>query len=171
MHKSSRCKNSDPDPDVKMSLALSRYQFSTPEIRLLMRHVLCYALSARTIKRKARSAGQQLKRGRPRATPRVRKGDVSDLIEATSNGLEPFSANALQFLDHIQVQFGLTPRQYLSWVAKFLRRGKYMMRKCLLCNRFFSSLDSSERHCERCQRDRRRVLNEERGSAIVNREL
>ena len=34
------CKYSHVDPQIVMSLALVRYHFSTPEIRLLMRHVL-----------------------------------------------------------------------------------------------------------------------------------
>src|SRR4030095_14862507 len=167
MRKSLRCKNLHVDPHVTMSLALSRYHFSTPEIRLLMRHVLGHALSGRTIKRLGRLAGSRLKRGRPRTTPRVHKGDVSDLMEATSNGLDLFSGHTLQFFHHIQVQFGLTPRQYLMWVAKFVRRGKYMMRKCLLCERFFPSLDSGERHCRACQGDRRRLINEERRSSFI----
>jgi hypothetical protein len=64
MKKSWRCKNFHVDPYVTMSLALSQYHFSTPEIRLLMRHVLGHALSGRTIKRLARLAGNRLKRGR-----------------------------------------------------------------------------------------------------------
>ena len=167
MRTSWRCKNLRVDPHMIISLALSQYHFSTPEIRLLMRHVLGYALSGRTIKRLARSAGSQLKRGRPPTTPRVHKGDVSDLIEATSNGLDLLSGHALQFFHQVQLQFGLTPRQYLMWVAKFVRRGKYMMRKCLLCDRFFPSLDSGERHCKACQSDRRRLLNEERRSSFI----
>ena len=144
-----------------MSLALSRYQFSTPEIRLLMRQVIGYAVSGRTIKRLVRSAGRQMKRGRPLTTPRVHKGDLSDLIEATSNGLEGFNGNTLQFFHHIQVQFGLTPRQYLKWVTKFVRRGKYMMRKCLFCGELFPSTDSGERHCKRCQPTRHHLVKEE----------
>jgi hypothetical protein len=166
MRTGQRCKNIHVDPYVAISLALSQYHFSTPEIRLLMRHVLGHAISGRTIKRLARSAGSRLKRGRPRTIPRVHKGDMSDLIEVTSNGVEFFSGNALQFFYHIHVQFGLTPRQYLMWVAKFVRRGKYMMRKCLLCNRFFPSLDSGERHCRACHGDRRRLINEERRSSF-----
>src|SRR5437016_3163627 len=126
MRKILRCKDVNSDPHARIGLALSRYQFTTPEIRVLMRHVLGHALSGRTIKRQARSAGNRLKRGRPRATPRVHKGAMSDLIETISKGLEPFNDNALQFFNHIQVQFGLTPRQYLMWVAKFVRRGKYV---------------------------------------------
>jgi hypothetical protein len=45
------------DPEMVMSLTLVRYRFSTPEIRLLMRHVLGHAPSGRTIKRAAKSAG------------------------------------------------------------------------------------------------------------------
>lgn len=166
----------NPDRDHKLvqhnrqsviSLALVRYNFSTPEIRVLMRHVLGHAVSGRTIKRLARSAGQRLKRGRPATTARVHKSDAGDLIEATGNGLDLFSGNTLQFFHHIQVQFGLTPRQYLKWAAKFVRRGKYMMRRCLLCGCFFPSLDSSERHCRACQGGRRRLLNEERRSSFV----
>jgi len=96
----------NPDRDHKLvqhnrqsviSLALVRYNFSTPEIRVLMRHVLGHAVSGRTIKRLARSAGQRLKRGRPATTARVHKSDAGDLIEATGNGLDLFSGNTLQF--------------------------------------------------------------------------
>jgi len=167
MKKNWCCKNVHVAPRVTMSLALSQYHFCTPEIRLLMRHVLGHALSSRTIKRLARSAGSRLKRGRPPTTPRVHKGDVVDLIEATSNGLDVFSGHTLQFFHHIQVQFGLTPRQYLKWVTESVRRGKCMMRKCLLCDCFFPSLDSGQRHCKACQGDRRRLLNEERRSAFI----
>jgi hypothetical protein len=167
MRTSRGCKNIHVDPYVRMSLALSHYHFSTPEIRLLMRHVLGHAISGRTIKRLVRSAGSRLKRGRPRTTPRVHKGDLNDLVELTSNGLEASSGNTLQFFHHIQVQFGLTPRQYLMWVAKFVRRGKYMMRNCLLCDRVFPSLNSGERHCRACQSDRRRLINEERRSSFI----
>lgn len=161
MRKSWHCKNIHVDPHVAMSLALSQYNFSTPEIRLLMRQLLGHALSGRTIKRLARSAGNRLKRGRPRTTPRVHKGDVSDLIQATSNGLDAFSGRTLQFFHHIQVQFGLTPRQYLMWVAKFVRRGKHMMRKCLLCGELFPSIDSGDRNCKQCQPTRRHLLRED----------
>jgi hypothetical protein len=166
MKRPRRCKNSHVDPQMVMSLALVRYNFSTPEIRLLMRHVLGHALSGRTIKRLAKSAGSRLKRGRPRTTPRVHKGDVSDLIRASSNGIDGFGDQTLQLFHRIQVQFGLTPRQYLKWVAKFVRRGKCMMRRCLLCDRFFPSLDSGERHCRACQSDRRRLVNEDRRSSL-----
>lgn len=132
--------------------------FSTAEIRLLMRHVLGYALSGRTIKRLAKSAGCQLRRGRPRTAPKVHKKQLNDLIEATSEGLDAFNGNTLQFFHHVQVQFGLTPRQYFIWVAKFVRRGKYMMRKCLLCDRSFPSQDSGERHCPNCRGKRRTLV-------------
>ena len=160
------CKNIHADPNVAMSVALSQYHFSTPEIRLLMRHVLGHALSGRTIKRVVRSAGRRLKRGRPRTTPRVHKKCVNDLIGATSEGLGVFDDNALHLLNHIEVQFGLSPRQYLKWVTQSVRRGKCMMRKCLLCDRFFPSQDSGERHCRACQGGRRRLLNEERRSSF-----
>lgn len=55
---------------------------------------------------------------------------MNDHIEATSNVLDVFNGHTLQFFQHIQVQFGLTPRQYPRWVAKFVRRGKCMVRKC-----------------------------------------
>ena len=162
MKRNFRCKSIHQNPEVIMSLALSRYNFSTPEIRLLLRQVLGHALSGRTIKRLARSAGHRLKRGRPLTTPRVHRGELHDLILVTSNGLEECNGNILQFFHHIQRQFGLTPRQYLKWVVKSVRRGKCMMRKCILCDRFFPSLDSGERHCRACQSGRRRLLNEER---------
>jgi hypothetical protein len=47
-----------------------------------------------------------------------------------------------------------------------VRRGKCMMRKCLLCDHFFPSLDSAERHCRACRGNRRRLLNEERRSSF-----
>jgi hypothetical protein len=166
MKKNWCCKNLHVSPHVLISLALSRYHFSTPEIRLLMRHTLGYALSGRTIKRLAKSQGCPLKRGRPKTTPRVQKKQQHDLIAATSAGLDVFNGNALHFLNHIELEFGLSPRQYLKWVSQYVRRGECMMRKCLFCDQLFSSLDSSERHCSACQSDRRRLLNEERRSSF-----
>ena len=161
------CKNTHVDPNVAMSVALSQYQFSTPEIRLLMRHVLGHALSGRTIKRVVRSVGRRLKRGRPRTTPRVHKKCVDDLIGVTSEGLGVFDGNALHFLNHIEVQFGLSPRQYLKWVTHFVRRGKYMMRRCILCGELFPSLGSGDRNCNRCGQNRRRLIREEGQSAFA----
>jgi hypothetical protein len=158
MKRNCHCKSIHQKPEVTMSLALSHYNFSTPEIRLLLRQVLGHAPSGRTIKRLARSAGHKLKRGRPLTTPNVHKGDLNDRVELTSNGLEACSGNTLQFFHNVQVQFGLTPRQYLKWVTQVVRRGKCMMRRCLPCDRFFSSQDSGERHCQSCQLNRRRLL-------------
>jgi hypothetical protein len=155
------------DYQAVMSLALVRYNFSTPEIRALMRSVLGHASSGRTIKRLASSAGQRLKRGRPRTTPKIHSGDLSALVELTSNGLDDCNGNALQLFQQVQAQFGLTPRQYLKWVAKFIRHGKCMIRKCLLCDDSFPSTDSGERHCKACQSGRRRLLNEERRSSFT----
>ena len=166
MKKHQCCKSVHVSSHVLTSLALSQYQFSTPEIRLLTRQTLGHALSGRTIKRLAKSAGRRLKRGRPKTTPRVQKKQLTDLIETTSAGLETFNGNALHFLNHVGLEFGLSPRQYLKWVSQYVRRGKCMMRKCLLCEQFFPSLVSSERHCRACQGDRRRAINEER-SAIT----
>ena len=167
MKRSWCCKNIHVDPHVAMSLALSQYHFSTPEIRLLMRHVLGHAPSGRTIKRLVRSAGGRLKRGRPPTTPRVHKRDLHDLIEATSNGLSVFSGNPLHFFHQIQLQFGLTPRQYLKWVTQSVRRGKCMMRGCLLCGELFASTESGERHCKRCQSARRHLVKEEGRSVFI----
>ncbi len=166
MKKNWYCKSVHVPPHVLTSLALSQYHFSTPEIRVLMRHILGYALSGRTIKRLAKSAGRRLKRGRPKTTPRVQKKQLNDLIETTSAGFDVFNGNVLHFLNHIELEFGLSPRQYLKWVTQYVRRGKCMMRRCLLCGGFFPSLDSGERHCRECQGDRRRLLNEERRSSF-----
>ena len=111
MKRNCHCKSIHQKPEVIMSLALSHYNFSTPEIRLLLRQVLGHAPWGRTIKRLARSAGHKLKRGRPLTTPNVHKGDLNDLVELTSNGLEACSGNTLQFFHNVQVQFGLMPRQ------------------------------------------------------------
>jgi hypothetical protein len=165
MKKAWCCKNIHVDPNVAMSIALSQYHFSTPEIRLLMRHVLGHALSGRTIKRMVKSAGRRLKRGRPRTTPTVHKKCLNDLIAASSEGLGVFDGNALHFLNHIQVQFGLSPLQYLKWVTRSVRRGKCMVRKCLLCDRFFPSVDSGERHCPNCKGKRRSLVINETGFA------
>ena len=162
------CKNIHVDPNVVMSVALSQYHFSTPEIRLLMRHVLGHAISGRTIKRVVRSAGRRLKRGRPRTTPKVHRKCVDALIGVTAEGLGVFDGNALHFLNHIEVQFGLSPLQYLKWVTQYVRRGKCMMRKCLICGGFFASLDSSERHCQGCKTSRRRLLKAETRSIWQN---
>lgn len=151
---------------TRMSLALSQYNFSTPEIRVLMRHVLGHAPSSRTIKRVARIAGTKLTRGRPRSTPRIHKNDLNRLIRVTSAGLEDADGNALILFQRIQLEFGLTPRQYCEWLAKFVRRRKYMMRRCLLCGELFPSLDSGDRNCDQCNLNRRRLLKEEGQSAF-----
>src|SRR6266705_513694 len=158
------CQNIHVDPNVAMSVGFSQYHFSTPEIRLLMRHVLGHALSGLTIKRVLRSAGLRLKRGRPRTTPRVQKKCVNDLIGATSEGLGVFDGNALHFLNHIEVQFGLSPRQYLKWITQSVRRGKCMVRKCLLCGDSFPSMDSGERHCQSCKINRNRLIRKDEQS-------
>src|SRR5437667_12055330 len=93
------CKNIHADPNVAMSVALSQYHFSTPEIRLLMRNVLGHAITGRTIKRVMRSAGRRLKRGRPRTTPRGHKNGSNDLLWATSEGSGVLDANALHCLN------------------------------------------------------------------------
>ncbi len=171
MKKNWCCKSVHVPPHVLTGLALSQYHFSTPEIRLLMRHILGYALSGRTIKRLAKSSGCRLKRGRPKTTPRVQKKQLNDLIETTSAGLGVFNGNALHFLNHVELEFGLSPRQYLKWVSQYVRRERFMMRKCLLCGRFFASVDSGDRHCKQCGSERRRLLKEQGQSAfdpIVN---
>ena len=153
-----------------ISLALARYKFATPEIRVLMRCVLGHAISGRTIKRLAKDSGHRLKRGRPRTTPKTHKGDLSALVELTSHGLDGSNGNALQLFHQVQGQFGLTPRQYLKWVVKCFRRGKSMMRRCLLCGEFFPSVDSGERHCEQCRTDRQRLLRENNQPIFTNPE-
>src|SRR5262245_64042389 len=83
MKKTWCCKNVHVPPHVLTSLALSRYHFSTPEIRLLMRQTLGYALSGRTIKRLAKLAGHRLKRGRPKTTPRAQKRQLNEDRKST----------------------------------------------------------------------------------------
>lgn len=161
------CKLIQHNRQSVISLALARYDFSTPELRVFMRCVLGHAISGRTIKRLAKDAGHRLKRGRPRTTPKIHKGDLSALVELPSHGADSFNGNALQLFHQVQGQFGLTSRQYLKWLAKFVRRGKCMIRKCLLCDHFFPSRNSAERHCRACQGDRRRLLSEEHRSSIV----
>ena len=45
---------------------------------------------------------------------------MSDLIDLTNRGIGVFSGYRLQSVHHVQVPFGLTPRQYLKWEAKLL---------------------------------------------------
>lgn len=97
-------------------------------------------ISITAIKRLAKLAGHRLKRGRPKTTPRVQKKQLNDLIEATSEGFDVFNGNALHFFNHVELEFGLSPRQYLKWVTQHIRRGKYTMRKCLFCGELFPPL-------------------------------
>jgi len=159
-----RCEVHRANREAILGMALSRYQFATPEIRTLMRIALGHAISGRTLKRLARASGRHMRRGRPPSAPHIPRADLRDLIELTSSGLESSSGNVLQLFEEIQIQFGLTPRQYIRWVAKFVRRGKYMMRRCLLCDGYFVSMDSGERHCKTCWSNRRRLVNEERNA-------
>lgn len=123
--------------------------------------------SGRTIKRLARLAGTRLKRGRPPTAARVQKRDLYDLIETTSNGFTVSGENALHFFHELQLQFGLTPQQYLKWVTQSVRRGKSMMRKCLFSGDLFPSTGSGERHCRRCQSSRRHLVKEEGRSVFL----
>ena len=52
-------------------------------------------------------------------------------------------------------------------VSEFVRRGKYMMRKCLLCGELFPSADSGERHCKKCQPTRHHLVKEEGRSVFL----
>ncbi len=150
-----RCAAHRANREAIVGMALSRYQFATPEVRTLMRTALGHAISGRTLKRLVRASGCHMKRGRPRSTPHIHKGDLNDLIELTSNGLVVSGGNALQLFEEVQIQFGLRPRQYVRWVAKHIRRGKCMMRKCIFCDGFFPSQDSGERYCKTCRGSRR----------------
>lgn len=161
------CSKRRSNPQAIMSLALSRYQFATPEIRLLMRQVLGHAVSGRTIKRLVRQQGRKLKRGRPATRPRIHKSDLRDLVELTASGLEFPHGNMLQMFQVVQVQFGLTPRQYIEWAKKQVRRGKCMIRRCLLCNEMFSSMESTDRHCRLCRGDRQRLVAKDRRSSFA----
>lgn len=166
--KKSRCCAIDPaDRQAVLSLALARYNFSTPEIRVLMRSCLAMRFPAEQSNGLRKRAGYPLKRGRPLTTPKIHKGAASELVEVTSFWLDGCAGNALQLFDQVRGQFGLTPRQYLKWVAQIVRRGKCMMRRCLLCDRIFPSMDSGERHCTGCRRDRRRLVKEERRSSFT----
>jgi len=167
MKRNDNRKMSHLTPQAMLSLALALYNFATPEIRVLMRQTLGHAVSGRTIKRLIRSTGPKMKRGRPLSTPRIHKCDVNHLIELTSTGAESFKGNTLQLFQQVDAQFDLTPRQYLQWVAKSIRRGKCMMRRCLLCDEYFASMHSGERHCRSCQGDRRRLVNEERRTSFA----
>lgn len=165
--KSRCCANAQADRQAVITLALARYNFSTPEIRVLMRHVLGHAISGRTIKRLAKTAGQALKRGRPRTTPKIHKSAAGDLVEVTSYGLDGCSGNALQLFEQVRVQFGLTPRQYLKWVTQSIRRGKCMMRCCLLCGSPFPSTGTGERHCSSCKSQRNRLIRADEPSGFT----
>jgi len=167
MNSKRNCKCFRHDRQSVISLALVRYNFSTPDIRLLMRQVLGHAVSGRTIKRLVRSTGRRLKRGRPRSTPRIHKGELNRLVELTSNGAGSFNGNALQLLAEIHVEFGLTPLQYLKWAAQSMRRGKCMMRRCLLCRSLFPSTSAGERHCRSCKSQRNRLIRTDEPSGFI----
>lgn len=145
-------------------LALARYNFSTPDICLVVRHVFGHTISGRTIKRLSKSAGNKMKRGRPRSTPRVQQRDLTYLIECSFSDAESSHENTLHFLQNICAQFGLTPRQYLEWVKKMICRGKSMMRRCLLCEKGFPSASAGERHCRSCMAGRNRLLKQVDGA-------
>ena len=146
------------DPYAAMSLALSKYHFSSPDIREIIRHVLGHAPSTQSTCRLSRSDGSKLKQGRPPTIPKIKKRDLHDLIVATSWNPQVFDGNMLHFVQYIELQFGLSPRQYLNWVTRFVRHGRYMMRSCLLCGDPFPSMDSGDRHCRACRVNRQRIL-------------
>jgi len=134
-----RCDKYIPvNPSATISLALSKYHFSTADIGEMIRFVTRTIPSKWSTKRLSRSDGSYLKQGRPPIIPKVKRDG----------------------LYHIELQFGLTPRQYINWVATFMRHGKYLMRRCLLCGDLFPSLESADRHCRQCLANRRQLLRE-----------
>jgi len=141
-----------------MSLALSKYHFSTADIREIIHYVLGHAPSERGVCRLARSDGSKRKRGRPPTIPKIKRRDLHDLIVATSWDPQIFDGNMLHFLHYIELQFGLSPHQYLSWVTRFVRHGKYMMRNCFLCGDLFPSVGSGDRRCRSCRVNSQRTL-------------
>ncbi len=146
------------DPSAAMSLALSKYHFSTADIREIIRYVLGHAPSERGVSRLARSDGSKGKRGRPPTIPKIKRRDLHNLIVATSWDPQIFDGNMLQFLHYIKLQFGLSPHQYLSWVTRFVRHGKCMMRSCFLCGDLFPSVGSGDRRCRSCRINSQRTL-------------
>ncbi len=156
------------DPSAAMSLALSKYHFSTADIREIIRYVLGHAPSERGVSRLARSDGSKGKRGRPPTIPKIKRRDLHNLIVATSWDPQIFDGNMLHFLHHIELNFGLAPSQYLNWVTRFVRHGKYMMRSCLLCGDLFPSLQSGDRHCRQCHGHRQRRLREDGQSIFAS---
>ncbi|MCZ6563205.1 MAG: hypothetical protein O6948_09860 [Deltaproteobacteria bacterium] len=146
------------DLSAAMSLALSKYHFSTADIREIIHYVLGHAPSERGVCRLARSDGSKRKRGRPPTIPKIKRRDLHDLIVATSWDPQIFDGNMLHFLHYIELQFGLSPHQYLSWVTRFVRHGKYMMRCCFLCGDLFPSVGSGDRRCRSCRVNSQRTL-------------
>ena len=170
MRPNRRDKNIHVDPGAAISLALSKYHFSGSDIREVIRSALGHAPSKRRISRLSRSDGSKLKRGRPPTITKVNERNPYDLNELTSKGLDTSSGNMLHFLHQIKAQFGLSPRQYLNWVTKYVRRGKYMMRRCLLCGDLFPSLDSADRHCPSCKNRRHQLLRDDAQSIFAGSE-
>jgi len=164
-----RCDKYIPvNPSATISLALSKYHFSTADIGEMIRFVTRTIPSKWSTKRLSRSDGSYLKQGRPPIIPKVKKDGLYSLIEVTGKGFNTFSGNTLHFLHHIELQFGLTPRQYINWVATFMRHGKYLMRRCLLCGDLFPSLESADRHCRQCLVSRRQLLREDGQSIFAS---
>ena len=142
---------------MRISVALSHYGFSSSDIRWVIGVVLGNPPPRRKISRMARTNRDMLTRGRPPTIPKVYKRALRDLIAVTHLDPRAFNGNTLHFLHNIEIQFGLSPCQYLNWVARYVRRGGCMMRRCLLCRDLFPSLGSGERHCQHCSLTRRRM--------------
>jgi len=131
----------DPADSFLMPLRIS-----SAEIRLLMRQVLGHALSGRTLNCPARSTGSRLKRGHPPTTPRVHKGDMSDLIDLTNRGIGVFSGYRLQSVHHVQVPFGPHTPSVSQVGGKVAHRRSY-----LGCNESFHYVQRGDRDYDGCR--------------------
>ena len=72
-----------------------------------MRQIIGYALSGRTIKRLAKSAGPPIETWPAKNNTASAKKQLNDLIETTSAGRDAFNGNALHFLKHIELELDL----------------------------------------------------------------
>lgn len=139
--------------------ALLHYGFAPPEIKCFLSFLLP-SLSDRTIKNYCRLGGLFPATGRVRARPHLKARDEALLITLAHIDLKEFGGNMLHLLDHVSKRFGVTPKQFLTFMTDVKEDGKTMRLCAGGCQTLFPSMSSEHRFCSECKGKYRRAARE-----------
>lgn len=148
-----------PSEAARISYALSKYGFTTPDIEYFLSRVLS-APSDRTIKKQSGVDDNVLKVGRRRVSTRVPIRAVQGILTVAHLDPEVFGENILHLFHLVHKGFDLAPRQFLNWVGEQVRHGGKTLRPCIRCRSLFPSMSSGDRVGPCCEQAHRKALRE-----------